>query len=199
MSKWVVLLIVCMACGDSDPEVDAGMDASVDAMDLDGATDANRDAPTDASADASADAETDASVGDADPAPELDRDGDGVEDEDDAFPDDPTEWIDSDGDGVGNAAQTDEDGDGTPDEEDAFPFDPAASSAAELALPADGTPTAASLPFVARTAMSTEVLGVIQVNAEAQSTLGFRVEGDPDAEVILNVVASASTGSVELS
>lgn len=197
MSKWVVLLIVCMACGDSDPEVDAGMDASMDAMDLDGATDANRDAPTDASADASADAETDASVGDADPAPELDRDGDGVEDEDDAFPDDPTEWIDSDGDGVGNAAQTDEDGDGTPDEEDAFPFDPAASSAAELALPADGTPTAASLPFVARTAMSTEVLGVIQVNAEAQSTLGFRVEGDPDAEVILNVVASASTGSVE--
>ncbi len=45
------------------------------------------------------------------PPPDLDRDGDGVPDVDDAFPDDPTEWLDTDGDGVGNNA-------------DVFPNDP---------------------------------------------------------------------------
>ena len=34
--------------------------------------------------------------------PILDSDGDGVPDDEDAFPDDPTEWADSDGDGVGD-------------------------------------------------------------------------------------------------
>jgi arylsulfatase A-like enzyme len=41
----------------------------------------------------------------------LDTDGDGVDDKNDAFPNDPTEWADSDGDGVGDNA-------------DAFPNDP---------------------------------------------------------------------------
>jgi len=41
----------------------------------------------------------------------VDTDGDGVPDEDDAFPDDATEWVDTDNDGVG-------------DNSDAFPFDP---------------------------------------------------------------------------
>lgn len=58
------------------------------------------------------------------PAPDLDRDDDGVEDAVDAFPDDPAEFLDSDGDGIGNYADLDEDGDGTPDDADAFPFDP---------------------------------------------------------------------------
>ncbi|HEU4430585.1 MAG TPA: PKD domain-containing protein, partial [Myxococcota bacterium] len=44
------------------------------------------------------------------PAP-IDRDGDGVPDDEDAFPDDPAEWQDSDGDGVGDNA-------------DVFPNDP---------------------------------------------------------------------------
>jgi len=44
----------------------------------------------------------------------LDSDNDGVIDDIDAFPNDPTEWKDTDGDGVG-------------DNRDAFPFDPAAS------------------------------------------------------------------------
>ncbi len=50
-------------------------------------------------------------VYDGPPAPEGDRDGDGVLDENDAFPDDPTEWLDTDGDGVGDNA-------------DVFPNDP---------------------------------------------------------------------------
>lgn len=45
------------------------------------------------------------------PDPNLDSDGDGVVDNADAFPDDPTEWLDSDGDGVG-------------DNTDAFPYNP---------------------------------------------------------------------------
>lgn len=41
-----------------------------------------------------------------------DQDGDGYIDEEDAFPEDPTEWADLDGDGIGDNADTDRDGDG---------------------------------------------------------------------------------------
>ena len=44
-----------------------------------------------------------------------DRDGDGTINDDDAFPDDPSENLDSDGDGVGNNADLDDDGDGLSD------------------------------------------------------------------------------------
>ena len=47
-----------------------------------------------------------------------DRDGDGVKDEEDAFPDDSTEWVDTDGDGVGNNADEDDDNDGYTDAEE---------------------------------------------------------------------------------
>ena len=61
-----------------------------------------------------------------------DSDGDGYNDESDAFPNDETEWSDSDGDGVGDNADqfpnnpsetTDSDGDGVGDNGDAFPLD----------------------------------------------------------------------------
>ena len=61
----------------------------------------------------------------------LDSDGDGVDDANDAFPDDPNETQDSDGDGVGDnsdafpldaAETTDTDGDGVGDNGDAFPM-----------------------------------------------------------------------------
>ncbi len=45
----------------------------------------------------------------------ADSDEDGMPDDSDQFPDDPTEWIDSDGDGTGNNADTDDDNDGMPD------------------------------------------------------------------------------------
>ena len=67
----------------------------------------------------------------------YDYDMDGISDEDDAFPYDPTEWLDTDGDGVGNNNDTDDDNDGIDDESDndddgdgidndndAFPADP---------------------------------------------------------------------------
>ena len=44
-----------------------------------------------------------------------DRDGDGTINDDDAFPDDPSENLDSDADGVGNNADLDDDGDGLSD------------------------------------------------------------------------------------
>lgn len=40
----------------------------------------------------------------------------------DAFPQDPDEWEDADGDGTGNNADTDDDNDGVPDEDDEFPL-----------------------------------------------------------------------------
>jgi hypothetical protein len=59
----------------------------------------------------------------------VDRDGDGVEDDDDAFPDDATESVDTDGDGTGDNADTDDDNDGVADADDSRPLDPNFSDA----------------------------------------------------------------------
>ena len=52
-----------------------------------------------------------------------DRDGDGVSNDVDLFPDDVTESSDSDGDGIGDNSDTDIDGDGVPNTSDRFLFD----------------------------------------------------------------------------
>ncbi|WP_166260723.1 malectin domain-containing carbohydrate-binding protein [Marinobacter salicampi] len=54
----------------------------------------------------------------------MDSDGDGVGDNADAFPNDPAEWSDLDGDGAGDNSDPDRDGDGVANEEDAYPEDP---------------------------------------------------------------------------
>lgn len=63
----------------------------------------------------------------------TDSDGDGVDDSDDAFPNDPTEQVDSDNDGVGDNSdafpndpteQVDTDNDGVGDNSDVYPNDP---------------------------------------------------------------------------
>ncbi len=59
---------------------------------------------------------------------DTDRDGDGVPNDQDAFPDDPGESADLDGDGIGDNADPDVDGDGVANEVDAFPRDPAESA-----------------------------------------------------------------------
>jgi hypothetical protein len=48
----------------------------------------------------------------------VDSDGDGVPDDEDAFPDDPKEWEDTDEDGIGNNADEDDDNDGLTDEDE---------------------------------------------------------------------------------
>ena len=50
-----------------------------------------------------------------DPSESMDTDGDGWGDNSDVFPEDDTEWLDTDGDGIGDNADTDYDGDGTDD------------------------------------------------------------------------------------
>ena len=65
----------------------------------------------------------------------LDTDSDGVTNEFDAFPLDPSETLDTDLDEIGNNADTDDDGDGVSDESDAFPLD----SAESLDTDSDGT------------------------------------------------------------
>ncbi|MDA8646188.1 DUF5011 domain-containing protein [Porticoccaceae bacterium] len=52
-----------------------------------------------------------------------DSDNDGVDDNADAFPNDPNETLDTDGDGIGNNADTNDDGDSVGDYSDAFPLD----------------------------------------------------------------------------
>lgn len=54
----------------------------------------------------------------------TDRDGDGVVDGADIFPDDPDESADNDNDGEGDNVDADDDNDTVPDVNDAFPFDP---------------------------------------------------------------------------
>ena len=65
-----------------------------------------------------------AAIAQTEQAMEDDRDGDGVPDEEDAFPDDADEWLDSDFDGIGNNADVDDDNDGVEDDKDIFPLDP---------------------------------------------------------------------------
>ena len=56
-----------------------------------------------------------------DPTEWDDTDGDGVGDNGDAFPDNPNETVDTDNDGIGNNADPDDDNDGVPDVDDDFP------------------------------------------------------------------------------
>ena len=61
-----------------------------------------------------------------------DTDGDGVPDEEDAFPQDVNEWLDTDGDGIGNNADPDDDGDGMPDSwEQQYTLDPLVDDSAQ--------------------------------------------------------------------
>ncbi len=127
---------------DGDTALDTGrggstdVDAATDAVDDDVAqpdattpdtgADARVDAVDDAAPDAGEDARLDADTADT----SRDRDGDGVVDELDAFPDDETEWADTDGDGVGDNSDAcpedetdsvDTDGDGVCDASDLCP------------------------------------------------------------------------------
>ena len=69
----------------------------------------------------------------------ADSDGDGVPDNEDAFPNDPNESVDTDSDGIGNNADTDDDGDTIPDEyELANGLDPLNASDANLDADGDG-------------------------------------------------------------
>lgn len=54
---------------------------------------------------------------------DQDDDGDGVNDELDAFPKNSSEWYDTDEDGIGDNTDNDDDNDSVPDTEDAFPLD----------------------------------------------------------------------------
>ncbi len=70
---------------------------------------------------------------------DSDMDGDGILNDSDAFPLDPTESVDTDGDGVGNNADTDDDNDGMSDEwEIANGLNSADSSDAQTDLDGDG-------------------------------------------------------------
>ena len=58
---------------------------------------------------------------------QADDDGDGVNNVQDAFPQDASETLDTDDDGIGNNADEDDDGDGVADDIDLFPLDPSES------------------------------------------------------------------------
>lgn len=69
----------------------------------------------------------------------VDTDGDGYSDNNDAFPEDSTEWMDSDADGTGNNSDADDDGDGMPDSwEIQYGLDPLNPDDADLDPDGDG-------------------------------------------------------------
>ena len=63
---------------------------------------------------------------------DSDRDGDGVLNTQDVFPDNSIEWQDTDGDGLGDNFEVDDDNDGVLDSMDAFPLDPSEWADADL-------------------------------------------------------------------
>ena len=69
---------------------------------------------------------------------DLDNDGDGADDEVDAFPRDQSEQLDTDADGLGDNEDTDDDGDQMRDELDAFPTDASESKDSDGDGIADG-------------------------------------------------------------
>lgn len=84
----------------------------------------------------------DASVNTADdltPTLSIDTDHDGVVNDQDAFPEDASEWLDTDGDGIGNNKDDDDDGDGVLDINDAYPLDPERSQAPDTSDSSGGS------------------------------------------------------------
>ena len=69
---------------------------------------------------------------------DVDNDGDGVDDEVDAFPRDQDEQLDTDSDGLGDNEDTDDDGDQVQDDQDAFPTDASESQDSDADGVADG-------------------------------------------------------------
>jgi hypothetical protein len=72
----------------------------------------------------------------------LDSDNDGVNDDEDAFPNDGTETVDSDGDGIGNNSDPDDDNDGVADVDDGDPLDPSIGALPKQIVSVSGTPSA---------------------------------------------------------
>ena len=187
------------ACGNdgggSATNAGPGADMSVDADNAitpDAGLDVGNDAGSDAGADLGPDAFDDAGsmdVGpDLAPAVDEDRDDDGVDDDDDAFPDDATEWIDSDGDGVGNLAQADEDGDGVADIDDPAPFDPAITAVTPIAHPSDGSTIElmGAAPYVVQSVRASDGFDVVSAAFTNDDMSAFAVS------------ATASQGDVEV-
>jgi len=101
-----------------EPSADASTEVTADATSEDTTDEESEDTTDEESEDTTDEAA----------AAAADTDGDGVPDDEDAFPTDTAESVDTDGDGIGDAADTDDDGDGVPDNNDAFPTDPTESS-----------------------------------------------------------------------
>jgi hypothetical protein len=97
-----------------------------------------------------------------------DRDGDGIPDEHDAFPDDPTEAYDFDKDGIGDNADPDRDGDGVDNAADFYPDDPTQNAAPVLSIatPVDG-------------ATITDETVIIEGTLDAPWNTGIMINGIP--------------------
>ncbi len=123
----------------------------------------------------------------------VDRDGDGIVDSLDAFPDDASEHVDSNGDGVGNAAERDEDGDGVDDLDDELPFDGAASTYPSVTArePDDTSPTTVpSWPARFSGEVSTTDADRFALDLPAGTIVTFAIESG-GVDVVLELASSS--------
>jgi len=106
-----------------------------------------------------------------------DTDGDGVPNDEDAFPQDPSEWIDSDGDGIGDNADTDDDNDGILD---VFDFVPRADAGIIVSID-----MVRVKDFVIGRQTTGEISATIFIDDQEISTFG-PLEMEIDAETQVN-------------
>jgi len=95
--------------------------------------------------------------------PNQDNDGDGVLNQDDAFPNDASETLDFDNDEIGNNADPDDDNDGIVDGQDAFPFDATNTTKLQVYWPTHEDKLNAAL--VDSNGETLEVSGIVEINS----------------------------------
>ncbi|MES2922904.1 MAG: hypothetical protein V4819_15220 [Verrucomicrobiota bacterium] len=127
-----------------------------------------------------------------------DYDGDGVSDDQDAFPGDPLESVDTDGDGTGNHADTDDDNDGMPDLfEITFALD---SLANDADLDRDGDGSTNSEEYIAGTNPSDGAsrFHVVEVSRPDAATVRLGWDAVPGRSYSIYRVSFSSAGPVLL-
>jgi len=108
-------------------------------------------------------------------ANDPDKDNDGFDNDEDAFPTDASEWLDNDADSIGNNIDTDDDGDGVLDVADEYPSDP------NNILDDDGDGVANRFDFAPNDA-SVDV--AIKLNFDGTDSLGVSEAVSSAAEVV---------------
>ena len=124
----------------------------------------------------------------------LDSDNDGVNDDEDAFPNDGTETVDSDGDGIGNNSDPDDDNDGVADVDDGDPLDPSIGALPKQIVSVSGTPSA-----MLGKATSITVGYDVSDNDATLTGLGLKVHYDSTVLTFVEIASYLTADNIDAS